>query len=77
MNNPWTDYHKAVLGIINLVKQTLPLSELQKRRIAEAEAVIEAVSDILRLENGDDTADDDAFISLKNDDNDDAAQETT
>ena len=79
MNSPWMEYHKAVLGIINLVKETLPLSELQRRRIAEAEAVVEAVSNILRLESedADDAADDaDAFISLQDGEDNDAAQKT-
>ena len=68
----WTKYHLAVMAILKLIQNTVPLSDLQRRRIAEAQELVEAVGDIMRLEEeGDSDAgdtDDDEFISLQDED---------
>ena len=69
----WAKYHLAVMAILKLIQNTVPLSDLQRRRIAEAEELVEAVGDIMRLEGEDFNAGgaaDDGFISLKEDDED-------
>ena len=36
IKNPWGSYTEAVLGILAIVKQTVPMTGVQSRRIAEA-----------------------------------------
>ena len=65
----WAKYHQAVTAILKLILNTVQLSDLQRRRIAEAQELVEAVGDIMRLEEEDSAADtDDECISLKGDD---------
>lgn len=74
---PWIEYHQAVQAILGVIRNATPESNaLLRRRIAEAEEIVEAVSDIIRLE-AEDAAEDDIdsegssgeeFIDLKDDD---------
>lgn len=85
----WAKYYQAVMAILKLLVNTLPLNELQKRRIAEVQELVEAAGDILRIETealsdaaagaedpedpGDTEAGEEEFISLKDEDPEDAA----
>ena len=80
MNNskhsPWSSYTEAVLGILSIVKQTVPMSGVDKRRIDEAAELVQAAADIIALEEAADPDEvedldeedldenDDDFISL-------------
>ena len=58
--NPWIKYNEAVLAILNVVKQTVPLTGAQRRRVDEAKELVEAAIDIIEIED-DDEYDDDEF----------------
>ena len=63
MMSPWSQYNEAILAILEIVKKTVPLTGVQKRRIEEAEELVDAIIDIIALEE---TADeDDEFVSLQ------------
>ena len=64
IKNPWGSYTEAVLGILDIVKQTVPMTGVQRRRIAEAEELVQAAADIIAIEEEADPDDDDEFISL-------------
>ena len=49
-NNPWGSYTEAVLGILSIVKQTIPMTEAQQRRIDEAAELVQAAADIIAIE---------------------------
>ena len=57
--NPWIKYNESVLAILNVVKQTVPLTGAQRRRIDEAKELIEAAIDIIEIEDDEDYDDDD------------------
>lgn len=61
--NPWIKYNEAVLAILNVVKQTVPLTGAQRRRVDEAKELVEAAIDIIEIEDDgeydDDECDDD------------------
>ena len=65
--SPWSQYNEAVLAILAIVKQTVPLTGVQRRRIDEAEELVDAIIDIIRLEEAadEDADDDDEFIALQ------------
>ena len=68
--SPWSQYNEAILAILAIVKKTVPLTGVQRRRIDEAEELVDAIIDIIRLEEAadDDEAegnDDDEFITLQ------------
>jgi hypothetical protein len=65
--SPWSQYNEAVLAILSIVKQTVPLTGVQRRRIDEAEELVDAIIDIIRLEEAadEDADDDDEFIALQ------------
>lgn len=65
--NPWIKYNEAVLAILNVVKQTVPLTGAQRRRVDEAKELVEAAIDIIEIEDDDEYADDE----FDNDDPDD------
>ena len=64
--NPWIKYNEAVLAILNVVKQTVPLTGAQRRRVDEAKELVEAAIDIIEIEDDDEYDDDD----IDNDDSD-------
>jgi hypothetical protein len=49
--NPWIKYNEAVLAILNVVKQTVPLTGAQRRRVDEAKELVEAAIDIIEIED--------------------------
>lgn len=57
--NPWIKYNEAVLAILNVVKQTVPLTGAQRRRVDEAKELVEAAIDIIAIEDDADYDDDD------------------
>ena len=57
--NPWIKYNESVLAILNVVKQTVPLTGAQRRRIDEAKELVEAAIDIIEIEDDEDYDDDD------------------
>ena len=57
--NPWIKYNEAVLAILNVVKQTVPLTGAQRRRVDEAKELVEAAIDIIEIEDDDEYDDDD------------------
>ena len=61
--SPWSQYNQAILSILEIVKKTVPLTGVQKRRIEEAEELVDAIIDIIALEEAAD--DDDEFIALQ------------
>ena len=65
--SPWSQYNEAVLAILSIVKQTVPLTGVQRRRIDEAEELVDAIIDIIALEEAadEDADDDDEFIALQ------------
>ena len=64
--SPWSQYNQAVLSILEIVKKTVPLTGVQKRRIEEAEELVDAIIDIIALEEeAEEDADDDEFIALQ------------
>ena len=69
--NPWIKYNEAVLAILNVVKQTVPLTGAQRRRIDEAKELIEAAIDIIEIEDDDEYDDDDMDDAAIGDESDD------
>ena len=66
MMSPWSQYNQAILAILEIVKKTVPLTGVQKRRIEEAEELVDAIIDIIALEEeAEEDADDDEFIALQ------------
>ena len=64
--SPWSQYNEAILAILAIVKQTVPLTGVQRRRIDEAEELVDAIIDIIALEEeANEDADDDEFIALQ------------
>ena len=68
--SPWSQYNEAILAILAIVKKTVPLTGVQKRRIEEAEELVDAIIDIIALEEAADEdeaadSDDDEFIALQ------------
>ena len=68
--SPWSQYNEAILAILSIVKKTVPLTGVERRRIEEAEELVDAIIDIIALEEAaDDNAaednDDDAFVALQ------------
>ena len=68
--SPWSQYNEAILAILSIVKKTVPLTGAQRRRIDEAEELVDAIIDIIRLEEAADDDevegnDDDEFITLQ------------
>jgi len=59
MNNPWTRYNEAILAILNIVKQTVPMTGVQRRRIAEAGELVDAAINIISIEEEADPDEDD------------------
>ncbi len=57
--NPWIKYNESVLAILNVVKQTVPLTGAQRRRVDEAKELVEAAIDIIEIEDDEDYDDDD------------------
>ena len=64
-HSPWSSYTEAVLGILAIVKETIPMSRVDKRRIDEAAELVQAASDIIALEEA---ADPDEVEDLDEDD---------
>ena len=70
MMSPWSQYNEAILAILAIVKKTVPLTGVQRRRIDEAEELVDAIIDIIALEEAADEdeeatdSDDDEFIAL-------------
>ena len=69
--SPWSQYNEAILAILAIVKKTVPLTGVQKRRIEEAEELVDAIIEIIALEEAADEdeeatdSDDDEFIALQ------------
>ena len=70
-HNHWGSYTEAVLSILGIVKETVPMSGVDKRRIDEAAELVQAAADIIALEEAADPDEvedldenDDDFISL-------------
>ena len=63
MMSPWSQYNQAILSILDIVKKTVPLTGVQQRRIEEAEELVDAIIDIIALEEAAD--EDDEFVSLQ------------
>ena len=63
MMSPWSQYNEAILAILEIVKKTVPLTGVQKRRIEEAGELVDAIIDIIALEEAAD--EDDEFVSLQ------------
>ena len=57
--NPWIRYNEAILAILAVVKQTVPLTGVQRRRIDDAKELVEAAIDIISIEEEDDVEEDD------------------
>ena len=69
--NPWIKYNEAVLAILNVVKQTVPLTGAQRRRVDEAKELVEAAIDIIEIEDDDEYDDDDMDDAAIGDESDD------
>ena len=69
--NPWIKYNESVLAILNVVKQTVPLTGAQRRRVDEAKELIEAAIDIIEIEDDDEYDDDDMDDAAIGDESDD------
>ena len=64
--SPWSQYNEAILAILSIVKKTVPLTGVQRRRIDEAEELVDAIIDIIAIEEeANEDADDDEFIALQ------------
>ena len=64
--SPWSQYNEAILAILSIVKKTVPLTGVQRRRIDEAEELVDAIIDIIAMEEeASEDADDDEFIALQ------------
>ena len=69
--NPWIKYNEAVLAILSVVKQTVPLTGAQRRRVDEAKELVEAAIDIIEIEDDVNYDDDDIDNDELDDDVDD------
>ena len=69
--NPWIKYNESVLAILNVVKQTVPLTGAQRRRIDEAKELVEAAIDIIEIEDDEEYDDDDMDDAAIGDESDD------
>ena len=69
--NPWIKYNEAVLAILSVVKQTVPLTGAQRRRVDEAKELDEAAIDIIEIEDDDEYDDDDMDDAAIGDESDD------
>ena len=69
--NPWIKYNESVLAILNVVKQTVPLTGGQRRRVDEAKELVEAAIDIIEIEDDEEYDDDDLDDAAIDDDSDD------
>ena len=69
--NPWIKYNESVLAILNVVKQTVPLTGGQRRRVDEAKELVEAAIDIIEIEDDDEYDDDDMDDAAIGDESDD------
>ena len=69
--NPWIKYNESVLAILNVVKQTVPLTGAQRRRVDEAKELIEAAIDIIEIEDDEEYDDDDMDDAAIDDESDD------
>ena len=69
--NPWIKYNEAVLAILNVVKQTVPLTGAQRRRVDEAKELVEAAIDIIEIEDDEEYDDDDLDDAAIDDESDD------
>ena len=69
--NPWIKYNESVLAILNVVKQTVPLTGAQRRRIDEAKELVEAAIDIIEIEDDEEYDDDDMDDAAIDDESDD------
>ena len=69
--NPWIKYNEAVLAILNVVKQTVPLTGAQRRRVDEAKELVEAAIDIIEIEDDEEYDDDDMDDAAIGDESDD------
>ena len=67
--NQWIKYNEAVLAILNVVKQTVPLTGAQRRRVDEAKELVEAAIDIIEIEDDDEYDDDDIDIDDTDEEN--------
>ena len=68
--SPWSQYNEAILAILDIVKKTVPLTGAERRRIDEAEELVDAIIDIIALEEAADEDEaedsvDDEFIALQ------------
>ena len=68
--SPWSQYNEAILAILSIVKKTVPLTGVERRRIDEAEELVDAIIDIIALEEAADEDEtegsaDDEFIALQ------------
>ena len=69
--SPWSQYNEAILAILEIVKKTVPLTGAARRRIDEAEELVDAIIDIIALEEAADEdeeaaeSDDDEFVALQ------------
>ena len=70
--SPWSQYNEAILAILSIVKKTVPLTGVERRRIDEAEELVDAIIDIIALEEASDDDEDegqtetsDDFIALR------------
>ena len=69
--NPWIKYNESVLAILNVVKQTVPLTGGQRRRVDEAKELVEAAIDIIEIEDDEEYDDDDLVEAAIDDESDD------
>ena len=69
--NPWIKYNESVLAILNVVKQTVPLTGGQRRRVDEAKELVEAAIDIIEIEDDEEYDDDDLDDAAIDDESDD------
>ena len=69
--NPWIKYNESVLAILNVVKQTVPLTGAQRRRVDEAKELVEAAIDIIEIEDDEEYDDDDLDDAAIDDESDD------
>ena len=69
--NPWIKYNEAVLAILSVVKQTVPLTGAQRRRVDEAKELVEAAIDIIEIEDDEEYDDDDLDDAAIDDESDD------
>jgi hypothetical protein len=69
--SPWIHYNTAILAILAIVREVVPMSDVQQRRVEDAEAVVRAVNRILEHEDEDDE-DGDGDYGYEDEDDEDA-----